>query len=128
CRADCFRVLWEAFRGAGVPPTTTEEAALSGAALALEIATAIQHLAQNHLEIERHLADVAGRQDVMADYLRGFIVQTNQRLTALESATGRDATITEAQAAEIALAVRAVGQRLETRGDREGYAKVYSQM
>lgn len=128
-RADCFRVLWETFRGDSTPslaPSGGEITTVSGAALALEIATAVQHLAQNQLEIEGRLADVAGRQDVMADYLRGFIVETNQRLTSLERATATDAAISEAQAAEIALAVKAVGQRLETRGDREGYAKVYA--
>lgn len=127
-RKDCFRVLWDAFRGEASPAALTEAPSLSGAVLALEIATAVQQLARQQLDMEQHLADVAGRQDVMADYLRGFIVQTNHRLSALESATALDATITEAQAAEIALAVKTVGQRLEARGDREGYAKIYSEM
>ncbi len=127
-RADCFRVLWETFRGDVTAETAPGggETVVSGAALALEIATAVRHLAQNQLEIEGRLADVAGRQDVMADYLRGFITQTNQRLGSLERATATAATISETQAAEIALAVKAVGQRLEARGDREGYAKVYA--
>ena len=130
-RADCFRVLWEAFKGEAAHPVSTDteadtRVAPSGAALALEIATAVQHLARNQLEIEGRLADVAGRQDMMADYLRGFIVDTHQRLHALEQATATEVTINEAQAAEIALAVKAVGQRLEAGGDREGYAKVYA--
>jgi len=89
-RADCFRVLWETFKGGGtegaedrghpipmdVPP--------SGAALALEIATAVQHLARNQVDIEQRLTDVAARHDVMADYVRGFIRETNLRLTTLE--------------------------------------------
>lgn len=134
-RADCFRVLWEAFRGNVLAPSTTPtaptaptEAAVSGAALALEIATAVQHLAQNQLEMERRIDDVAGRHDVMADYLRGFIVETNQRLTSLERAMASDATISTAQAAEIALAVKALGQRMKVLGDGEGYAKVYAEM
>jgi len=130
-RADCFRVLWEAFRGNVLAPATTPaaptEAAVSGAALALEIATAVQHLAQNQLEMERRIDDVAGRHDVMADYLRGFIVETNQRLTSLERATASDATISTAQAAEIALAVKALGQRMKVVGDGKGYAKVYAE-
>ncbi len=126
-RADCFRVLWAAFKGAeapSAPPST--DVAPSGAALALEIATAVQHLARNQLEQEQRLADVAGRQEVMADYVRGFIVDTNRRLTDLEQATGQGATITDGQAAEIALAVKAIGQRLQAAGNREGYAQVYS--
>jgi len=129
-RADCFRVLWEAFKGqtarlARAIPATTEPG-VSGAAIALEIATAVQHLAQNQLELEQRVADVAGRQDVMADYLRGFIADTSQRLTDLERVTGGEARITEAQATEISLAVKAIGQRLQATGNREGYAGVYS--
>jgi len=121
-RADCFRVLWEAFRGeawavreAVVPSALTDVAApvVSGAALALEIATAVQHLARNQLEIEQRLADVAGKHEVMADYVRGFIIETNRRLTDIEQVTGQGATITDGQAAEISLAVKAIGQRLQ---------------
>ncbi len=131
-RADCFRVLWEAFkgetaRGSRVMPATTEPG-VSGAAIALEIATAVQHLAQNQLELEHRLANVAGKQDVMADVVRGFIVETNRRLTSLERATATDATISDAQAADIALAVKALGQRLKTLGDGDGYARVYADM
>jgi hypothetical protein len=138
-RADCFRVLWEAFRGEAwavrdvmVPSAPSEASAgpstpgVSGAALALEIATAVQHLARNQVEIEQRLADVAGRQDVMADYLRGFIADTSRRLTDLERATGGEATITDGQATEISLAVKAIGQRLQAGGHREGYAQVYA--
>jgi len=134
-RADCFRVLWEAFRGESwavrdvvVPSAPTDVAApvVSGAALALEIATAVQHLARNQLEIEQRLADVAGKHEVMADYVRGFIIETNRRLTDIEQVTGQGATITDGQAAEISLAVRAIGQRLQAGGNREGYAQVYS--
>ncbi len=38
------------------------------------------------------------------------------------------ATITEAQAAEVALAVKNIGQQLAAGGDRNGYAKVYSEL
>jgi len=129
-RADCFRVLWEAFKGEAargpraIPAAT--EPGVSGAVIALEIATAVQHLAHNQLELEQRLADVAGKQDVMADYVRGFIVETNRRLSVLEQATGQGAAITDGQAAEIALAVKAIGQRLQAGGNREGYAQVYS--
>jgi len=120
-RADCFRVLWEAFRGEAwavrdvvVPSAPTDVAApvVSGAALALEI--------------EQRLADVAGKHEVMADYVRGFIIETNRRLTDIEQVTGQGATITDGQAAEISLAVKAIGQRLQAGGNREGYAQVYS--
>ena len=71
-RAECFRILWRAFKG-DVPPSSTPTGTLSGAALALEIATAVRHLARQQLDVESRLDQVAVRQDVMADYLRGFI-------------------------------------------------------
>ena len=135
-RAECFRVLWQAFKG-DVQSAAPQPAGLSGAEMALEIATAVQHLARQQVEMETQLSRVAGRQEVMADYLRGFIHQTNQqlqqqnqRLTTIELRfSGSDEpTISEAEAAEIALAVKNVGQRLASQGDRNGYAKVYSEM
>lgn len=125
-RAECFRVLWQAFRGDVVPAGPAPSK--SGAALAVEIAGAVYALAQQQLEIEQRLGEVAGRQEVMADYMRTFILDTRQRLTVLELHTGATATISDGQAAEIALAVKNVGQALTARGDKNGYAQVYSEM
>jgi hypothetical protein len=125
-RLECFRVLWQAFKGDVLPAAPADD--LSGAALALEIATAVQHLARQQLDIETRLSDIGGRHQVMADYVRGFIKKTDQRLTALELQLSSGATISEAQAAEIALAVKNVGQRLVSQGDKNGYAKVYSEL
>lgn len=125
-RAECFRVLWQAFKGDILPAAPAGD--LSGAALALEIATAVQHLARQQLDIETRLSEVAGRHEVVAEYLRGFIKKTDQRLTALELQLSSGATISEAQAAELALAVKNVGQRLVSQGDKNGYAKVYSEL
>lgn len=132
-RAECFRVLWQAFKDDVLPATASTSAnlpttELSGAALALEIATAVQHLARQQLEIETQLGEVAGKQTVMANYLRGFIHNTDQRLTTLELQLSGGATLTEVQAAEIALAVKNIGQRLAVQGDRNGYAKVYGEL
>ncbi|HKP53101.1 MAG TPA: phage antirepressor N-terminal domain-containing protein [Chloroflexia bacterium] len=126
-RTDCFRVLWNAIKGE-VLATKAPTSELSGAALALEIATAVQHLAQQQLEMETQLSQVAGRQEVMAEYLRGFIHRTDQRLHNLEVHLSAGATISEAQSSEIALAVKSVGQQLAAQGDKSGYAKVYGEM
>lgn len=125
-RTECFDVLWAAFRGDVVP--SAPPSSLTGAEIALEIATAVQHLARQQVEMERQIGDVAGRQEVMAEYMRGFIQETRQRLTVLERHTGATATISETQAAEIALAVKNVGQALAAGGDKNGYAKVYAEM
>ncbi len=126
-RRECFRVLWRAFQGEAAL-TIAPAPAVSGAALAVEIAGAVYALAQQQLEIEQRLGEVAGRQEVMADYMRGFIQDTRQRLTVLELHTGATALISDGQAAEIALAVKNVGQALAARGDKNGYAQVYSEM
>jgi hypothetical protein len=127
-RAEAFRVLWQAFKGDVLPVATTPITDLSGAALALEIATAVQHLARQQLDIEGRLSDVTGRQEVMAQYLKGFIQKTEGRLHNLELYLNTGATISEAQAAELALAVKNVGQRLASKGDKGAYSKVYSEM
>ena len=123
---DCYEVLWNAFKSDILPPPPGAE--LSGAALAYEIGTAIQNLARQQLDLEDRLGQVGGRQEVMAEYLRGFIQRTEGRLTALELQLSSGATISEDQAGEIALAVKNVGKQLERQGDRQGYAKVYAEL
>lgn len=78
-------------------------------------------LARHQVEIEARVNELAGRHTVMADYMRGFVQETRQRITTLEVQVNGEATITEEQAAEIAMAVKSVGQRLEARGDKAGY-------
>jgi hypothetical protein len=51
-----------------------------------------------------------------------------RRLEALEVRLDPKQVLTEEQAAELALAVKTVGQRLASAGDRQGYAKVYSEL
>lgn len=126
-RAEAFKVLWQAFKG-DVLPAAAQPQELSGAALALEIATAVQHMARQQLDMENRLSQVAGRQEVMAQYLKGYIQKTEGRLQNLEMYLNAGATISESQAAEIALAVKNVGQRFVAQGDKNGYAKVYSEM
>ncbi len=67
-QAEVASVLWQAFKHDIVPATelAAQERPKSGAELALDIATAIQHLAQQQLDIERRLEGVHGRMDSMA--------------------------------------------------------------
>ena len=124
---ECFDVLWRAFK-ADIVPVKPSSTTLSGAALALEIGEAITNLARQQLELE-------GRVTTIADYTRGFIketrvhqARTEERLTALELRLDPTASITEEQAAELALAVKNVGQRLAAQGEKSGYARVYSEL
>jgi hypothetical protein len=50
------------------------------------------------------------------------------RLRALELQVNPEATISEQQAAELALAVKAVGHALAERGTRPGYSQVYGEL
>jgi hypothetical protein len=107
---------------------------LSGAAMALEIAEAVAALARQQLDMEQ-------RYTTMADSMRGFVKQVrttlsshDERLASLELRLDPQATLTEDQAAEVALAVKNVGQKLSEssmvsgRGNRNGYALVYSEL
>jgi hypothetical protein len=125
-RRECFDALWQAFKADVLP--AAPPSGLTGAALAVENARAILHLAEQQLALEQEIATVRGKHEAMADYLRPFVLDTRQRLTALELQLSAGATISEAQAAEIALAVKNVGQRLTAGGDKAGYQKVYGEL
>ncbi len=133
-QAEAAQVLWAAFRPDIVPPDDQVLASTgtSGAALAYEIATAIQHLARQQMELEQRLG---GRIDQMARWARDFgqmvdqrMHAVDQRLGALELQVSPQATIAEQQAAEIALAVKQVGQALAEQGTRTGYGQVYGEL
>ena len=63
-----------------------------------------------------------------ANVVNGHVVETDQRLNALEVQVSPQTTITEQQAAEIALAVKNVGHALAAKGIKPGYSQVYGEM
>ena len=133
---DCYEVLWRAFQGDVMPqPAPAPPADLSGAELAVEIAGAVYTLAQQQLALERGLAQeqtarqaLAARHQVMADYMRSFVQETRTRLTALEVRLDPASVLTEAQAADLALAVKTVAHALEGQGEAQGYGRVYGEL
>lgn len=126
-QAEAAAVLWAAFRHdiLPAPETALAPGGASGAALAYEIATAIQHLAKQQMELEQRLG---GRIDRMAIWAKEFSETVDGRLRSLELQVTPTATISEQQAAELALAVKAVGQALAERGTRPGYSQVYGEL
>jgi uncharacterized protein YqgV (UPF0045/DUF77 family) len=122
---DCFRVLWDTFRHEIVPlapATMPVPAERSGAEIAYEMATAIQHLARQQMEMEQRLG---GRMDSMARWA----TQVERRISSLEVQINPEETITEAQANEIALAVKTVAAALEASGAiKNGYQRVYAEV
>lgn len=130
-QVEAASVLWAAFRNDILPTAERhiEERPRSGAEIALDIATAIQHLAHQQLEIERSIEGMHGRMDGMARFLRDFAQRTDHRLSALELSLSPQAAITAEQAAELVLAVKAVGQALSGADRRQnGYQLVYSEL
>jgi hypothetical protein len=123
-RRECYRRLWDAFKHEILPvaelaPPPTER---SGAELAYEIATAVQHLARQQMEIEQRLG---GRIDTMARWAK----RTDERISSLElRLTESDEQISEAQAAELALAVKTVANALVQHGAANGYQRVYGEL
>ncbi len=126
-QAEAASVLWSAFRHDILPAneSTLMANGTSGAALAYEIATAIQHLARQQMELEQRLG---GRIDQMALWAKQFTQQIDQRFEALELHVLPQAAISEQQAAELALAVKAVGHALAERGTKPGYSQVYGEL
>ena len=133
-QAEAAQVLWAAFRPDILPSDDPALApgSASGAALAYEIATAIQHLARQQMELEQRLG---GRIDQMARWARDFgqtvdrrLDLVDHRLGTLELQVSPQAAVSEQQAAEIALAVKNVGHALADKGTRAGYGQVYGEM
>lgn len=124
---DCYEVLWNAFKG-DILPAPPAPSGASGAALALEIAEAVTALARQQLAFEGRFERLEGRVETIADYLRGYLVRSEQRFDTLELRLGEGATISEAEAAELALNVKAVAHALEQRGTNNGYQRVYGEL
>lgn len=129
-RRECYRTLWNAFKHDILPSTEiiTPPQDRSGAAMAYEIATAVQHLARQQMEMEQRMNGRIDRMGQWANTVNVRMTETENRLSALEVQVSPQATITEQQAAEIALAVKNVGHALAARGTKPGYSQVYSEM
>ncbi len=120
---DCYEVLWNAFK-ADILPTPSPVSDLTGAARALEIAEALYHLARQQLALEQAVYDLNAHAVRTDDRLS----TTDERLSALELHLSAGATLSEAQAAELALAVKTVAAALTAQGTPNGYAVVYSEL
>ena len=132
---DCYEALWNAFKADIIAPAPAPPADLSGAEQALILAEAVAGLAREHLALEQRHLTLQDQHTVMADYLRGYLQQTARtltnhadRLTALELRFSSGATISEDQAAEIALVVKNVARLLEGRGIANPFQQVWGDL
>lgn len=116
-RRECYRRLWEAFAPDILPTLTPAPATASGAQLAYELATAVQSIAREQMELEARMGKAA-------QWAKGM----EARVSALELRLGDEQPITGAQAADLALAVKAAANALEQKGIPNGYQRVYGEL
>lgn len=117
---DCAAVLWDVFRPAGQPSSValdTVGADISPAAQAYEMAIAIASLARQQMSLESQFAEIASK-----------VTDQAARLTALEVTLTPRTAINEAQAAELAQAVKFVARELGALTKRNEYGAIYGQL
>lgn len=128
-RRECYRVLAQAFQADALAaaerarPPSDPDAPMTLSQIR-EMGLAIARMAEQQMALDNRVQTIDARLDRAAIIVRDL----DRRMQDVERHTGVGATITEAQAAELAMAVKAVGQRLVSAGTRDGYAKVYSEL
>ncbi len=128
-REECFRVLWNAFKHDIVPISPTASMPVppdrSGAAIAYEIATAVQHLARQQMELEAVQEQLAGRMHGMARWGK----QTDDRLASLELQLQEGNFIPTAKATELSARVTALATLMTERGTKDNhYQGVFAEL
>ncbi len=133
-RRECFRVLWDAFKSevlstvdpALAPPSTPAEQALA-------LAESVAAMARQQVTRERWLGHHDSRLETVEDRLdkaAGVVGEHTQRLQRIELTIAGGATITDAQAAAISEAVKALAFELGKKEADKGnpYQRVYSEL
>ncbi|MEO8288182.1 MAG: phage antirepressor N-terminal domain-containing protein [Chloroflexota bacterium] len=128
-RRECYRVLAQAFQAEALATAESMAAPMdTSAPMSLaqirEMGLAIARMAEQQMALDTRVQSIDVRLDRAAIVVRDL----DRRIRDVERHTGIGATVTEPQAAEIAMAVKAIGQRLVATGQRDGYAKVYSEL
>jgi hypothetical protein len=143
-RRECFRVLWDAFKTDILPamdPAWTQPAgALTPAEKALALAEAVAAMARQQVTMERWLSVHDQRLDATEDRIElvdmrldraaQVVGEQSRRLQRIELALAGGETVTNAQAAAISEAVKALAFELGRR-EPEGanpYQRVYSEL
>lgn len=131
-RRECFRVLWRAFQGDALSALRGSEAsalAPPGGATALAhiraLGLAVAQMAEQQLVAEQRLTTHDGRLDRAAAVIKAV----QGRLDALEERLAPADFITEAQAAELTMLVRAMAQALTAHDPtRNHYQGVFAEL
>ena len=125
-RRECFRVLWDAFKGEMLPDLQEPTTGLTPAEKTLAQAEAIYHLARQQVAMERWLMHHDRRLEAAEDRLEDVeAVVEDLRLRV----QGPKRLIGEEQRAELANAVKAVAYALTQRDrSRNWYQSIYGEM
>lgn len=130
-RRECFRVLWRAFQDEALSTLHRSEAGLvpSGGSAALAqihaLGLAVAQLAEQQMAAEQRLDTHHGRLDRAASVIKAV----QSRLDALEERLAPESFISQAQAAELTMLVRAVAQTLAAHDpSRNHYQGVFAEL
>jgi hypothetical protein len=128
-RRECYRVLAQSIQADALARAESMQSpAYLSAPMSLsqirEMGLAIARMAEQQMALDTRVQT----RDVRLDKAAIVVRDLDRRIREVERHTGVGTTVTESQAAEIAMAVKVVGQRLVATGQRDGYAKVYSEL
>ena len=127
-REECFRVLWRSFQAETLAAIGTRErqsSPSSGLIHIREMGLAIAQMAEQQLALEQRVTTHAERLDKAAQVIRAF----DRRLGTLEDQLHPAAYVTDAQAADVAAAVKALAELLTTRdASKNHYQGVFAEL
>lgn len=127
-REECFRVLWRAFHADALAALGTGERKAppaSGLVHIREMGLAIAQMAEQQLALEQRVTSHAERLDKAAQVIRAV----DRRLGALEDQLHPAAYLTDAQAADVATAVKALAEFLTARdASKNHYQGVFTEL
>ncbi len=127
-REECFRVLWRAFQADALAAIGTDDRSSSpssGLAHIRELGLAIAQMAEQQLALEQRVSTHDDRLDKAAHVIRAF----DRRIGALEEQLQPTAYLTDAQAADVAAAVKALAELLTTRdASKNHYQGVFAEL
>lgn len=116
---ECFRVLWQAFQTEVLGAAPIE--GVTPAVLALmqirENSLAIARMAEQQIELEKRVTNHDSRFDKAVEVFKGL----DRRVSELESRVSPPSQISEAQAAEIQLAVKAAAEYLSSKDNTKNH-------
>jgi len=141
-KREMFDAIWTVLIGGGLsgqPALPRLNDRQLSAQETVRMLTAMLQVAQQQAALEGRVVDVEGKQETMAAYMRGFIVETRHqfselyqqadnhewRLGEVERGQATDDPINEKQAAEISLAVKPLAEIIEQRTGRKSFGLVY---